>query len=210
MSVPAYCARVPLIGKRKKEGTRPEMRVSLLKVQALQEELALTRAESRPTVNGFAAGGGGRFNDSTVKPDQQHGVGAVGVQIPVYTGGRLKAERMEAQAEVNAAKSDNNLLRQQIELEVSRSYYGLVDMKAQLDALVEERTAAEQVLQLAHARYVAHLNSGYDVTQAQVHTSKVETQAAQATIDYDVMLANLEFAAGESNSSDSRWTKPQH
>ena len=27
MSVPAYCARVPLIGKRRKEGTRPEMRV---------------------------------------------------------------------------------------------------------------------------------------------------------------------------------------
>ncbi|MGC8550298.1 MAG: TolC family protein [Acidobacteriaceae bacterium] len=180
--------------------TRPEMKASSLTVQALREELALARAQSRPTMNGFAAGGGGRFNDSTVKPNQQHGVGAVGVEMPVYTGGRLKAERVEALAEVNAAQADNDLLKQQVELEVSRSYYGLADKQAQVRALTEERSAAEQALHLAQARYAAHLISAYDVIQAQVQLSRVEAQATQDDIDYQVMLANLEFATGESVS----------
>lgn len=181
--------------------TRPEMKASSLTVQALREDLALARAQSRPTVNGFAAGGGGRFNDSTVKPDQQHGVGAVGVQMPVYTGGRLKAERVEALAEVDAAQADNNLLRQQVELEVSRSYYGLADKQAQVRALTQERSAAEQALHLAKARYAAHLISVYDVMQAQVHLSRAGEQATQAGIDYRAMLANLEFATGENVSA---------
>ncbi len=176
--------------------TRPGMKASSLTVQALREELALARAQSRPTVNGFAAGGGGRFNDSTVKPNQQHGVGAVGVEMPVYTGGRLKAERVEALAEVNAAQADNDMLRQQVELEVCRSYYGLADQQAQVRALTEERSAAEQALHLAQARYAAHLISAYDVMQAQVHLSKADAQATQAGIDYQAMLANLEFATG--------------
>ncbi len=180
--------------------TRPEMKASSLTVQALREELALARAQSRPTMNGFAAGGGGRFNDSTVKPNQQHGVGAVGVEMPVYTGGRLKAERVEALAEVNAAQADNDLLRQQVELEVSRSYYGFADQQAQVHALTEERSATEQAFHLAQARYAAHLISAYDVMQAQVQLSRVEAQATQDDIDYQVMLANLEFATGESVS----------
>ncbi len=180
---------------------RPEMKVSSLSVQALREELALARAQSRPTINGFGAGGGGRFNDSTVKPDQQHGVGAVGIEMPVYTGGRLKAERVEALAKINEAQADNDLLRQQIELEVSRSYYGLADIQAQVRALTEERSAAEQAVHLAQARYAAHLISAYDLMLAQVHLSRAGEQATQASIDYRAMLANLEFATGENVSA---------
>ncbi len=181
--------------------TRPEMKASSLSVQALREDLALARAQSRPTVTGFAAGGGGRFNGTTVKPDQQHGVGAVGVQMPVYTGGRLKAERVEALAKMNAAQADNDLLSQQIQLEVSRSYYGVADKQAQVRALTEERSAAEQALHLVQARYAAHLVSAYDVMQVQVRLSRADAQATQAGIDYQAMLANLEFATGENVSA---------
>ena len=175
---------------------RPERKASGLNEQALMEDLALARAKSRPNVNGFGAGGGGRFSDTTVKPDQQHGVGAVGIDWPLFTGGRLKAERKEAEAELKAARASDEILRQQIELEVSRSYYRLTAIEAQRSAVAEVQATANRAVRLAHARYIAHLNSQLDVIEAQSRKANADARARQADDDYHVAEAELDFAIG--------------
>ncbi len=55
---------------------RPDAQAMEWKVRAFAEQADLAHSERLPAINGFGAGGQGRFNGTTVKPDQQHGVGA--------------------------------------------------------------------------------------------------------------------------------------
>lgn len=81
---------------------RPDEQAVEFKTQALRKSLGLARAQGRPDLAGFGAGGGGRFN-GTSPDDQRHGVAALGFIVPIFTGGQLKAQRDEARAELKGA-----------------------------------------------------------------------------------------------------------
>src|SRR5260370_11603881 len=97
-----------------------------LKIRALEENVGFARSKSLPNINGFGAGGEGRFNGTTVKEEQRHGVGALGVLFPIFTGGRLKAERDEARAELAGALAANDQLHQQVLPEITHAYFHLL------------------------------------------------------------------------------------
>src|SRR5260370_36451571 len=70
---------------------RPDEQALQFKITALSENLGLARAQSLPSIHGFVAGGEGRFNGTTVKEEQLHGVGALGLLVPIFTACSLKA-----------------------------------------------------------------------------------------------------------------------
>src|SRR2546425_4945581 len=53
--------------------------------------------------DGFGARGQGRFNGTTVKPEQQRGVGALALFVPIFAGGRLEAIQQAAKAALDGA-----------------------------------------------------------------------------------------------------------
>ncbi len=175
---------------------RPDIQALQFKITALSENLGLARAQSLPNINGFAAGGQGRFNGTTVKEEQRHGVGALGLLVPIFTGGRLKAEREEARAELQGATAANEELQQQIRLQVSQAYYELQDLSERIRAADEQRKAAQQALTLAQARYRVQLSSFLEVVTAQVAAAKAETNLARTQFDYERAKADLDFATG--------------
>jgi len=177
---------------------RPDIQALQFKITALSENLGLARAQSLPNINGFAAGGQGRFNGTTVKEEQRHGVGALGLLVPIFTGGRLKAEREEARAELQGATAANEELQQQIRLQVSQAYYELQDLSERIRAADEQRKAAQQALTLVQARYRVQLSSFLEVVTAQAAAAKAETNLARTQFDYERAKADLDFATGRS------------
>ncbi len=175
---------------------RPDEQALQFKITALSENLGLARAQSLPSINGFAAGGQGRFNGTTVKEEQRHGVGALGLLVPIFTGGRLKAEREEARAELQGATAGNEELQQQIRLQVSQAYYQLQDLSGRIRAADEQRKAAQQALTLAQARYQVQLSSFLEVVAAQLAAARAETSLARTQFDYERAKADLDFATG--------------
>lgn len=176
---------------------RPDAQAMDWKVRAFAEEAGLAHAERLPKINGFGAGGQGRFNGTTVKPEQQHGVGALGLLVPIFTGGRLEAAQQEANAELDASLATQEELRQQIRHEVTDAYYQLAELVDRMQAADQQRRAAEEALRLARARYTMQLASFLDVLTSEVTKTEAETTYERAQFDYQRARAELEFATGQ-------------
>jgi outer membrane protein TolC len=175
---------------------RPDKQVLDFKIAALNENLEIARSQSLPDIRGFAAGGQGRFNGTQVKENQQHGVGALGVISPIFTGGRLKAVRDEARAEIQGATAVRQQLLEQIRLEVTEAYYQIADLDQQIKAAYQQKEFAEGARRLAQTRYRTQLASYLDLLIAQVASTNAEAEYVRVQLDYDRAKAQLDFATG--------------
>ncbi|MGH7744238.1 MAG: TolC family protein [Candidatus Dormibacteria bacterium] len=178
---------------------RPDAKAMDWKVRAFSEEAGLAHAEHLPKINGFGAGGQGRFNGTTVKPEQQHGVGALGFFIPIFTGGRLEAAQQEAKAELDGTLATRIRLNQEIRQEVTDAYYQLAELVDRMRAADQQRKAADEALRLAQARYKMQLASFLDVLIAEVTKTAAETNYARTQFDYQRARAELQFAIGQAS-----------
>jgi outer membrane protein len=176
---------------------RPDAQALDWKVRAFSEEAGLARAERLPKINGFGAGGQGRFNGTTVKEEQRHGVGAMGLFIPIFSGGRLEAAQQEAKAELDGALASRMRLSQQIREEVTEAYYELGSLLDRMHAADEQRKAAGEATLLSQARYQAQLASLLDVLTAEVAKTAAETAFTRTQFDYQRARAELDFAIGQ-------------
>jgi len=176
---------------------RPDAQALQLKIRALEENVGFARSKSLPNINGFGAGGQGRFNGTTIKEEQRHGVGALGLLFPVFTGGRLKAERDEARAELEGALAANDLLNQQVRLEITQAYFQLLDLSQRIGVAEEQEKAAGEALTLAHARNQAQLGSFLDVVTTEVAETKAKTNYGRTIYDFKRAEAQLDFAVGK-------------
>jgi len=87
---------------------------------------------------------GGRI----IYPDIPNNVRSrIDFQWPIYTGGRTSALTRAAVAEVNALSQDQNTVRADLKLEITRAYWAVITANASVD-----------VLNQALARVGAHLN----------------------------------------------------
>lgn len=176
---------------------RPDAQALDWKVRAFAEVAGVAHSERLPKINGFSAGGQGRFGGTSVKPEQQHGVGALGLFIPIFTGGRLEGAQQEAKAELDAALATRIRLNQQIRQEVTDAYYQLSALADSLRAADQRRKSANEALRLAQARYKMQLASFLDLLTAEVTKTTAETMYARTQYDYQRARAELAFATGQ-------------
>ncbi len=176
---------------------RPDLRALEAKLTSLSEAIGLAHRERRPEIRGFAAAGQGRFGGTSVKNIQRHGLGAMGLFFPFFTGGRLEAREQEARAEMQGVSASRDELRQQIRLEVTQAYYQLVDLAERIQVAAQEERAAQEALRMARARFQAQLASFLELTTAEVALTRAETNGARTLFQYQRARAELEFATGQ-------------
>ena len=178
--------------------SRPDLQALEAKVTALFEQVGVAQSERLPEFRGFGAVGQGRFRGTQVKEKQRHGVGALGLFFPFFTGGRLKAEKQEARADLEGALALRDRLRQQIRFEVTKSYYQLLDLAERIQIAAEQERAAQEALLLAQTRFQVQLASFLELTTAEVVLTRAETNHARALFDHQRARADLEFVTSQS------------
>lgn len=176
---------------------RPDYLAVEAKVNAFTEELGKARSERLPEIRGLGATGQGRFKGTPVKPNQRHGVGALGIFFPFFTGGRLEAEQQEARAELSGALASRDLLRQQIQFDVTEARDRLSSLAGHIQEAAQQERAAQEALRLGQARYRAQLASFLDLTTAEVALARAETNHARLVFDYERAVADLDFSIGQ-------------
>jgi outer membrane protein TolC len=119
------------------------------------------------------------------------------VSIPLVDGGLVKNQVEEARANLQAAKADEESLRQKVLLEVQDSYLSLVESRERIAVAELGVKQAMENLELATGRYAAGVGSPIEVTDATVGYRDARNNYVQALYDYNVAHAALLKAMGE-------------
>ena len=158
---------------------------------------------SAPTVTGYGFFGAAPFRESNVAFPSPYAAAGVNLTIPIFTGGSIAAQKRQASDEAAAADeaaigARNRLLRDvRIAFEDVKTARGNVDVS---DRILQTASLA---LRDTDVRYKIGLSSIADVSEAELQRTQAAIAKTNATYDYIVEEANLEFAAGIIDGRDN-------
>jgi len=179
------------------QSKRPELQAEALEANALAQQVQVAHADRLPQVGSFGAAGGGRFNDATVKPQQQHGVAAIGASLPVFDGGLRKARIREAVAEVQAEQARGDQLRQTIAREVNDIVLQNASAVITLASLRQQELLAEAELQGVTAQVDARLLAPAARDRAELRLRQWQERITVAHLTQDEVQFESEFSLGQ-------------
>ena len=175
---------------------RAELAAVDARIQAAEEWVRRARREKYPRLMIMFSGGWTRFAELTLG---RLLFGAFGLQMPVFTGGRLEASIEETELVVDKTKAMRDELRQAIQLEVATAHSQAVATLEAVQAARLDLEQAQSMATLADARHEQGLSSRLDVVIARTALAAAENGLHQARYDYGLAAAQLDFASGSAS-----------
>ncbi len=173
---------------------RPEMKSLIAQKQELRQEEKAASATRLPaiTLSGSWAYAGLRPGNSS--PVYEY---AATVSVPLFTGGRIKAEIAKSDLALQKLEQERQGLRDRIALEVKTA-------NAQLQAARDEVEVANSGIQLAHEevgqardRFQAGVANNIEVITAQDELSRASDNQIDALYRFNQSRADLAHATGQ-------------
>ncbi len=172
---------------------RAELAAVDARIQAAEEWVRRAQREKYPRLMIMFSGGWTRFAELTLG---RLLFGAFGLQLPVFTGGRLEASIEETKLVVAKTEAMRDELRQAIRLEVTSAHSEVVSTLEAVQAARRGVEQAQAMATLADIRQQQGLSSRLDVVVARTELAAAENSLHQARYDYQLATAQLEFASG--------------
>jgi outer membrane protein TolC len=180
-------------------GSQPGLDAANATVQVRQQLLRATKADRWPSVTVQSTFGEQAF------PSQVFGFGSgfhrnwdaqLKISVPLFNGLRTEAQVARAQAALDLAMAQRNMVKEQIDLDIAQAQAELERTRALLTARRETVRQAQRAQHLASVRYANGLSTQLEVSDARLLAQRSEMNEAQSTLDYLVALAQLEHALG--------------
>jgi outer membrane protein len=172
---------------------RPELRALSQRQEAAKDERKAAAAESLPKL---AFTGGWNEQGKTLQSIYPGYDYQVSFHIPLFTGGRLSAERKNAV--LTEQKVHQQLLdaRNRVEEQVRDGLVELQASRSDVDLVRRRLTLANQEVELARGRFAAGVTDNIEVTTAQDELAHANDVEIEALYRYNIARANLARAAG--------------
>ncbi len=173
---------------------RPEL-LSLRDERDASRRFAKAERDSRlPTVAAVGVAGDAPTHDSHLPDD--YAAGGVQLSLPLFAGGLYVARQREAELK---AQADNELLRSaedNVIRDVRIAWLNVNNALEQLHTTEELVRNASEAYDLAQARYLAHISSIVELSEAQLNLTSA--QIANTSARYAVLIkeANLAYQIG--------------
>jgi outer membrane protein len=172
---------------------RPELLALYQRQEAAKDERKAATAESLPKLS-FKGGWNeqGR-TPQTIYPGYDY---QVSFNVPIFTGGRLSAERKSAS--LAEQKLHQQLLdaRNRVEEQVRDGLVELQASRSDVDLGQQRLQLANQEVELARGRFAAGVTDNIEVTTAQDELAQANDVEIKALYRYNIARANLARAAG--------------
>jgi outer membrane protein len=176
---------------------RPEMLQIDARLRAAQATRHAAIDERLPSVRGTGSWDYQGTSINTGIPVYQYQVGAV---VPIFTGGRIRAETAKADLEIKKVEQQRDDLRNQIALEVKTATAQLESARHQVEvANLGIQLAQEEVTQ-ARDRFAAGVANNIEVVQAQDALSRASDNQIAALYQFNQARADLARAIGQMES----------
>ncbi|PKO36481.1 MAG: TolC family protein [Betaproteobacteria bacterium HGW-Betaproteobacteria-6] len=174
------------------QARRPDLKAAEAQLKAAEASVDLARAQGRPTIS-LAAGPSWQNTAGVVT---QGGSIGLTLNVPIFAGfdTTYRVRSAAAQAEVRAAQRDR--IKNQIALDVWKSYQSLTTATQSLQTSADLVASAEQSERVALGRYKAGVGTVLDLLSAQSALASARLQRIQAQLDWNVYRATLAQSMG--------------
>ena len=182
--------------------TRGDFRGAVASLQAAQRQLSAVRAERYPVLAASGAYGvqGETFGHS-------HGIVGfqAGVSVPVFTGGRIKGDLVQAEAVLRQRKAEAENLRGQIDYDVRTAFLNLQAAKEQVTVAHENVDLANENLDRSKERFAAGVTDSVEVVQAQQSLSSANDQYIASLYSHNLAKLQLARALGVARTNYAQY-----
>ncbi len=174
----------------------PLLKQVALKKELAQENIRLQRSEFMPQV---AAMGAASLYNYQVSPFIPKWTVGAGVQLKIFDGLTREhkygaAKSVSRQVGAIEIKATNDIMTL-----IEKLYNEMITYKEQLPSLNASDKFAREYLRVKEAAFKEGMASSVDVVDAQLNLAKIQTEKLQAAYYYDLMLAKLLEASGQSH-----------
>ena len=173
---------------------RPELRQILSQQQRAQLELRAASDARLPkvSVSGFWAEQG--LNSSNAIPVYSY---QANLDVPLFTGGRIQAERTRAELAIRQLKQRERDVRNRIELDVETAVVRLGSARSEVDVARLGIELARQEVEQSRDRFQAGVTNNVEVIQAQDGLARAGDNQIAALYRYNQARADLAHSVGQ-------------
>jgi outer membrane protein TolC len=187
--------------------TRPDYQAAQAQVLSAELTHHAAAAGRYPTVDLSA-----NFGDIGVTPAQSNGTWQVngGISIPIFAGGRVHSDLLEADAQLKQARSQLGDLRGRIDYEVRTALLDLTAAAEQVEVARSSVDLAEQALNQSKDRFAAGVTDNLEVVQAQEAVAGAHESYIQSLYAHNLAKVELAYAIGDAEQGVKRFLKGEH
>jgi outer membrane protein TolC len=187
---------------RRAYDARADFRAAQQAVDAAQHLISATRAQHYPVlgVNGDYGGQGVNFGNL-----RQIFAVQASISVPVWAGGRIHSEMVQADAALQQRQAERENLRGQIDYDVRTALLNLQAAKEQVLVARENVDLANESLARSRERFAAGVTDSVEVVQAQQALSNANDQYISGTYSHNLAKLQLARAMGAAHTSYSQY-----
>ncbi|MGC2818821.1 MAG: TolC family protein, partial [Candidatus Sulfotelmatobacter sp.] len=186
--------------------SRSDYQAAQAQVRAAELAHRAAAAGRYPTVGVDA-----NYGDIGVTPAQSNGTWQVngGVNIPIFAGGKVHSDLLEADSQLKQARSQLGDLRGRIDYEVRSALLDLNSAADQVEVARSSVDLAEQTLTQSRDRFTAGVTDNLEVVQAQEAVAAAHESYIESLYAHNLAKVELARAIGDAEQGVERYLKGQ-
>jgi len=177
--------------------SRADLRSAEASVQAATFSLRAQKAQRLPVVSLTANYGGGGANVGNM--NQVYSI-AGNISVPIYTGGRIRSDIEEAQADLARREAEYQDLKGRVAYDVRVAWLDLAASDSSVKVAQGSKALAEKALVQSQDRYSNGVTNYLEVVQAQEALSGANENYIQSLFSYNVAMISLARAIGSAET----------
>lgn len=173
---------------------RADLKAAEAQLDAAERAVSAARAGRLPSVVVNADYG----TIGATLPDARATFTIVGtVRMPIWQGGRVEGQIVEAEAAVAQRRAELDDLTSQIEGDVRKAYLDLQAAASQVEVAQRNREITRETLELTRQRFDAGVSDNVEVVQAQESVATAELDYINSVFAHNVAKLSLGRAVGQ-------------
>jgi outer membrane protein TolC len=152
------------------------------------------------------------YGDIGVTPAHSNGTWQVngGLNIPIFTGGKVHSDVLEADSQLKQARSQLGDLRGRIDYEVRSALLDMNSAAEQVEVARSSVDLAEEALTQSRDRFTAGVTDNLEVVQAQEAVASAHESYIQSLYAHNLSKVELARAIGDAEQGVKRYLKGEH
>jgi outer membrane protein TolC/anti-anti-sigma regulatory factor len=182
--------------------SRSDLRSALDSQKSAAQTLSAAKGERYPTVavNGSYGDVGPTFGNS-------HGdfTFQAGIKVPLFTGGRIKGDITQAEAELRQKKAEAENIRGQIDQDIRTALLNLNAAKEQVEVAKQNVQLANESLARSKDRFTSGITDSVEVVQAEQALASANDQYITSLYNHNFSKLSLARALGVARSGYNQY-----